>query len=99
MHAPATTPSAGTVAEIEQEARAGAIAASPWIEGLGRFGYAAKGTVYLIVGGLAVEAVLGQGGGTTDQPGALAQIGSAPFGKVLLAVMVAGLLGYALWKV
>src|SRR4051794_19014485 len=99
MHAPATVPSSGTIDEIEQQARAGAVAASPWIEGLGRFGYAAKGTVYLIVGGLAVQAALGQGGTTTDQPGALAQIASAPFGKVLLAVMVVGLLGYALWKV
>src|SRR3954468_23911558 len=99
MHAPAAAPSAGTVDDLEQRAREGAIAASPWIEGLGRFGYAAKGVVYLIVGSLAVEAALGQGGTTTDQRGALAHIASAPFGKVLLAVMVVGLVGYALWKV
>src|SRR4051795_2140533 len=99
MHAQATTPSSGTVAEIEQQARAGAAAASPWIEGLGRFGYAAKGTVYLIVGGLALQAALGDGGTTTDQPGALAHIASAPFGRALLVVMVVGLVGYAIWKV
>jgi hypothetical protein len=99
MHAPAATPAADTIGEIQQHARAGAVAASPWIEGLGRFGYAAKGTVYLIVGGLAVEAALGQGGATTDQRGALAQIAAAPFGASLLVVMVVGLVGYALWKV
>jgi hypothetical protein len=98
MHAPAATRPDGTVDEIGQAAREGAIAASPWIEGLGRFGYAAKGLVYLIVGTLAVQAALGQGGGTTDQRGALAHIASAPFGKSLLVVVAVGLVGYALWK-
>jgi hypothetical protein len=98
MHAPAAAPSAGTVDEIEQRAREGAVAASPWIEGLGRFGYAAKGVVYLIVGSLAVQAALGQGGTTTDQRGALAHIASAPFGRSLLVIMAVGLVGYAIWK-
>src|SRR4029079_10447068 len=84
--------------EIEQRAREGVVAASPWIEGLGRFGYAAKGLVYLIVGWLAVQAALGQGGTTTDQRGALAPIASAPFGASLLVVVAVGLVGYALWK-
>jgi hypothetical protein len=98
MHAPAATPGHGAVHEIEQQAREGAIAASPWIEGLGRFGYAAKGIVYLIVGGLALQAVLGRGGTTTDQQGALAHIAAAPFGRSLLVVIAVGLVGYALWK-
>jgi hypothetical protein len=98
MHAQAPSPTAPTIADIQRHARAGAVAASPWIEGLGRFGYAAKGTVYLIVGGLALQAVLGQGGTTTDQRGALAQIATAPFGASLLVVMVVGLVGYAIWK-
>ena len=98
MHAPATAQPSRAVAEIEQQARAGAVAASPWIEGLGRFGYAAQGVVYLIVGGLAVQSALGQGGDTTDQPGALAHIAAAPFGRALVVVLVVGLVGYALWK-
>ena len=40
--------------------------ASPWIEGLGRFGHAAKGVVYITIGVLALQAALGRGGGTTD---------------------------------
>jgi hypothetical protein len=98
MHAPAATRSAGTVDELGQAAREGAVAASPWIEGLGRFGYAAKGLVYLIIGGLAAQAALGHGGTTTDQRGALAHIASAPFGRSLLVVMAVGLVGYAIWK-
>jgi hypothetical protein len=99
MQAPAATRPAEPVDEIERVAREGAVAASPWIEGLGRFGYAAKGMVYLIVGTLAVQAALGRGGTTTDQRGALAHIASAPFGRSLLVVMAVGLVGYALWKV
>ena len=72
--------------------------ASPWIEGLGRFGYGAKGIVYLIIGVLAVQAALGTGGGTTDQRGALAQVAAAPFGQVLLTLLAVGLLGYAVWR-
>jgi len=72
--------------------------AGPWVEGLGRFGYAAKGIVYLLIGSLAVQAALGEGGGTTDQQGALARIAAAPFGQVALAVVTIGLLGYAIWR-
>jgi hypothetical protein len=99
MHAPAATPDHRFGGDLERRARGGAVAASPWIEGLGRFGYAAKGLVYLIVGGLAVQAALGEDGGTTtDQSGALAHVASAPFGKSLLVVIAVGLIGYALWK-
>jgi hypothetical protein len=99
MHAPAATPGHGFVDDVERRARGGAAAASPWIEGLGRFGYAAKGIVYLIVGGLAVQAALGEEGGTTtDQSGALGHVAAAPFGRSLLVVIAVGLVGYALWK-
>jgi hypothetical protein len=99
MHAPAATPGHGAIDEIEQQAHEGVVAASPWIEGLGRFGYAAKGVVYLIVGWLAVQSALGQGGTTTDQRGALAHVAAAPFGRSLLVVLAVGLVGYALWKI
>ena len=85
--------------DVGAKVREGATEASPWIEGLGRFGYAAKGVVYLIVGGLAVQAALGQGGQTTDQRGALSHIAEAPFGRSLLVVVAVGLLGYALWQI
>jgi hypothetical protein len=71
---------------------------SPWIEGLGRLGYAAKGVVYILIGFLALQAAFGQGGGTTNQQGALAHIAAAPFGQVALAVLMFGLFGYAVWR-
>jgi hypothetical protein len=68
-----------------------------WVEKLARFGYAAKGFVYAIVGVLAVQAAFGQGGKTTDTKGALGAIAAQPFGKFLLALVTVGLIGYVVW--
>ena len=73
-------------------------AARPWVERLARFGYAAKGAVYIVVGLLAAMAAFGMGGKTTDTRGALATIVTQPFGRVLLGAVAVGLVGYALWR-
>jgi len=72
--------------------------ASTWVERLARFGYAAKGVVYGIVGLLAAQAAFGAGGKTTDTKGALQTVLIQPFGKFLLAAIALGLIGYALWR-
>jgi hypothetical protein len=71
--------------------------ASPWIERLARVGYAAHGTVYALVGVLALRAAVGAGK-TANQEGALRWVLLAPAGKLLLSVIVLGLLAYALWR-
>lgn len=71
---------------------------SEWVERLARFGYAAKGVVYGIVGLLAAQAAFGTGGKTTDTQGALQAIITQPFGKVLLGIVALGLLGYVTWR-
>ena len=63
-----------------------------------RFGYAAKGFVYAVVGILAAQAAFGGGGKTTNTKGALQSIVTQPFGKVLLALVALGLVGYVLWR-
>ncbi|WP_347550927.1 DUF1206 domain-containing protein [Pseudalkalibacillus hwajinpoensis] len=70
----------------------------PWIRGLARMGYAAKGVVYLIIGILSFQAAFGPGGKTTDSKGAFVTIAGKPFGEVLLWLLIVGLIGYALWK-
>lgn len=65
---------------------------------LARMGYAARGVVYLLVGGLAALAAFGQGGQTEGSRGALERLLTAPFGKVLLGIMAVGLVGYAIWR-
>lgn len=73
--------------------------AAPWVERLARLGYAAKGIVYLVVGGLAVRAAVGNGGGSTGSEGALESIARQPMGKLLVGLLAVGLVGYALWRV
>lgn len=68
------------------------------LETMARLGYGSRGLVYLIVGGFAVLAALGQGGGTTGSRGALVSILSAPFGWVLLALVALGLFSYSAWR-
>ena len=74
------------------------VAASPWMELLARFGYATKGVVYIVVGGLATLAAFGLGGEMTDVRGALQEIETKPFGKIALATVAFGLIGYVLWR-
>lgn len=64
---------------------------------LARLGFAARGIVYWIVGWFAIDAAL-RGGRVGDNQGAIASLADEPFGEVLLAVMAAGLAGYALWR-
>lgn len=77
-------------------ARAGA-EGRDWLEKLGRLGFAAKGTVYLVVGVMALRAAIGTGR-TTGSQGALEQIARAPLGDALLWIVALGLVGYAAWR-
>ena len=88
--------------EVEARARTAARRASPWVEIVARVGYVAKGVVYAVIGLLALQEALGVGGRTTDPTGAMQSVGSLgswPFGAAMLALLAAGLAGYALWKV
>ena len=72
-------------------------ATNQWLERLERFGYLIRGLVYATIGVLALQLAIGIGGGTASQSGAIAMLGSQPFGKVLLILIVVGLAGYSLW--
>jgi hypothetical protein len=82
----------------KQKAEATVADASPWIESLGRWGYAAKGVIYVIIGVLAFMAASGDGGKTTDQKGVINTIAQHQFGQPLLIVLGIGLLGYCLFR-
>lgn len=69
-----------------------------WIERLARFGYAAKGAVYFIVGLLAMQVAFGIGGKAAGTGGALQTIVMQPFGKFLLSAVAVGLIGYVIWR-
>lgn len=69
-----------------------------WIVPFARFGYAAKGVVYVIIGVLASLGVMRGGRQTTDSRGALTELLHQPFGYAVLGVVAVGLAGYALWR-
>ncbi len=69
------------------------------IEVAARVGYAAKGIVYAVIGGLAVQlAFVGPGGETSSTRGALQRISEASFGQVALLIVTIGLAGHTLWR-
>ena len=86
------------IRQATQHTRRAANETKPWVERLGRCGYIAIGIVYTLVGLLAMQTALGVGGEITDTHGALEHIVQAPFGRLLLAIVTVGLVGYALWR-
>ena len=90
MHRSAAAPSAA------QDAIA---PAAPWIERLARLGYAAKALLYSVVGIVALQSALGDGGRTIGARGALVALVRQEFGAIILVVTAAGLFGYAAWQI
>lgn len=82
--------------EAKQNARQ--VANNEWSRKLARLGFATKGLVYILIGGLAVMVALGQGGETTDRKGAVTLLQDQPFGNLLLILVTIGLFGFALWE-
>lgn len=69
------------------------------LETLARYGFAAKGVLYALVGILAGRLATGGGGSTeASKRGALDLVARQPFGQVLLGLLAAGLAGYALYR-
>jgi len=64
---------------------------------LARLGFAARGLVYCLVAWFAVDAAM-RGGTIADNQGAIGSLADEQLGAVLLAVIAAGLLGYAVWR-
>lgn len=92
------SPIGGGERDAGDHAEEAARRASPWVERLARFGYAAKGSVYVVMGVLAALAAVGAGGKTTDQNGTFRVIEDAPFGREMLGLVAVGLFGYVLWR-
>ena len=84
--------------KVKQHAKRAARKVSPWVGWVARTGYVSKGVVYLTIGVLAVQEALGAGGEAAGPGGAMHSIESQPFGRIMLALLAFGLVGYALWK-
>ncbi|MBU2962984.1 DUF1206 domain-containing protein [Citreicella sp. C3M06] len=71
--------------------------APAWVVPVMRAGYAARGAVYIIVGGLSLSAAIygGQAQGTTD---ALSTLRDEPWGIALLWAIAIGMMAYMVWR-
>jgi Domain of Unknown Function (DUF1206) len=71
---------------------------SQGFERLARLGLATRAVIYLLIGWLAVLIAEGEPGKAADQRGALQEVVRHTGGTVLLWVIVAGFIGYSLWR-
>jgi len=65
---------------------------------LARWGWAAKGVVYAVLGILTLQLALGDRSEAPDQQGALQAVADQTFGTVLLVLLVIGLAAYAIGR-
>jgi len=71
-------------------------AVRPWVAHVVRLGYLAKGLIYSLIGVLALRVALGMGGGRlTDPAGVLRTLLTQRLGRLMLAVIGIGIVGYA----
>ena len=68
-------------------------------ERLARFGFLARGIVYLLIGGIAARVAILQRGRATGPAGALARILTGTGGRLVLWIVVAGLFAFVLFRV
>jgi hypothetical protein len=70
-----------------------------WFEKFLRFGFISKGIIYCLMGVLAVLAAAGLGAKNPSKGEAFEVIYEQPFGKVILALLVVGMLGYVTLRI
>ena len=69
------------------------------LERLARAGFLVKGVLYILIGVLALQVAMREGGRVTGTGGALRVVLGQPFGRTLLLAASVGLFGYAAWRV
>ena len=75
------------------------IATTDWQHQLYFWGHLAKGSVYVMVGGLALATVIGQAGGGPGGPQEIMRyLQDEPFGSVVLALLALGMFAYCAWR-
>jgi hypothetical protein len=82
----------------EAKQQLGKAAGSPWGKGLARWGLLSKGTLYVLVGLIAVDVAVAGGRRVRDRGGALSALSDTGLGKLLVGAVAVGLLGYAFWR-
>jgi len=69
-----------------------------WVERAGRIGLVAKGVSYALIGILAIQIPLGQGGQAADRQGVLRQLATESWGTAALIALAVGFACYSVWR-
>lgn len=69
-----------------------------WLKVFARLGYAARGVIYLVIGGFALFAAFGYSE-KTDARGALQTIVHSGIGNVAAVALILGLVCYSVWRI
>ncbi|MFG2196003.1 DUF1206 domain-containing protein [Streptomyces sp. NPDC048639] len=78
--------------------RARQAANSSAVEAAGRWGLAARGVLYFLIGALALRIAFSDSGEQADRGGALEELYAQPLGALLVWAVGIGLAGMALWR-
>ena len=68
------------------------MAGNSWLEVIARFGYAAVGVLYLLIGLFALKLAIGTESRASDAQRVIVRIGGQAYGKLLLGIIAGGLL-------
>ena len=74
-----------------------ALVKNTWFIRIARWGYIAKGLLYMLVGFLALQAASGSVNGKLGMQNALSNLSQAPFGPIILSIVGVGLVCYVIW--
>jgi hypothetical protein len=72
--------------------------AAPWLRGVARGGIVAEGTIYLLIGGLALAGAFDPAEHPSGSTGAMSRLAHVPLGRAMLALLALGLAAYVLWQ-
>src|SRR6478735_4349734 len=86
------------IQRAEEQARHAVRNISPWIVRSARAGLVAKGSVYLVIGWIALQAAIVGGRHFVDQRGALRDVLHHTFGTIMLAALTVGVFAFTAWS-
>lgn len=72
--------------------------AAPWLRWIARGGIVAEGTIYLLIGGLALAGAFDPAEHPSGSTGAMSKLAHVPMGRVMLVLLALGLAAYVLWQ-
>lgn len=85
------------MSRTEERTTSGLDTAREVLQKVGRYGFAARATVYLLLGIVSLLVAIGRPGTEDSDTGALAIVAAQTGGRIIMVVLFLGMASYALW--